>query len=84
MALGQVQTVLVCQSSSVSNTAGACPAGKTLVAQDAYILVPDSSSYFNETPDFSSYAEFSGLGFGAVLTCYMVGKGFGMLARLLR
>ena len=87
MALGQLRTILVCQTSSSSNSPGICPAGQELQSLSAYVLVPESQSYFEELNapmDYSLLAQYMGLGFSTVMIAYCISKAIGGVIRVVR
>jgi hypothetical protein len=87
MSMGQVQSVLVCQSSSVSDSTGLCPMGKSLVVQEAYVLVPDAGSYldnFEKTINSDEFGTYFASGFALVMGFYVLAKKFGLIMRVLK
>jgi hypothetical protein len=87
VSLGQVQSILVCQSSNAVDSTGLCPAGKALTLIDSYVISPASQSYFDQLDqpfDYSVLAQYFALGFSMVISCYLLAKGIGLVMSALR
>lgn len=85
MSLGQIQSIIVCQSSSVADNSGFCPVGQKLTAVEAYVLQPNAEIFFNtQETSFESVGAFFGIGFGMVITCYCIARSCGFIFNLVR
>ena len=86
MSLGTVQTVLICQTSSNTDTLNICPIGQSLITVQAYILETSSQSLFENSvlTDFTIPAEFFAFGMTLIISSWFLAKGFGFLTRLLK
>jgi hypothetical protein len=81
MVSGQVQSVLVCQSSNVSNdNLGICPIGKSLFVKEYYLV--DSSS--NNQIEYESLSQYFSLAFGFVILSYVLGKSVGLVIKAVK
>jgi len=86
MSLGTVQTVLICQTSSNTDTLNVCPNGQSLSTVQAYVLDSTSQPLFENSvlTDFSIPAEFFAIAMTVVLSSWLTAKGFGYLIRVLK
>lgn len=84
MSLGQVQKVLVCQSSQSYDSSGACPPGTSLVVIDAYILAPSSQEQIDQPIDYQLLGQYFAFGFSAIIIFWSLGKGISAVFRVLR
>lgn len=84
MSFGQVQKVLVCQSSQTSDNLGLCPSGQSLVAIDAYILAPSSQDELDSPMDYALLGQYFSFGFCSIIFFWAVGKGIGAVLRVVR
>jgi hypothetical protein len=85
MSFGQVQTVLVCQNSSQTDTSGLCP-GQAIGTTQAYLLDPSTQTYFeqNQTFDYSVLGQFWAFAFISVIIFWAFGKACGSVLSALR
>jgi hypothetical protein len=84
MSLGQVQKVLVCQSSQATDNLGLCPSGQSLVAIDAYVLAPSSQDELDHPIDYSLMGQYFGFGFCSIIVFWGLGKSIGLILRVIR
>lgn len=85
--LAQSQNLLVCETSVNADTSGLCPPGQSVVIKQAYVLTEDGNNFIgdlNGQLDYSQLAQGFAFGFTTVLSFYLVGKGIGMLLRVVR
>lgn len=85
MSFGQVQSIIVCQSSSVVDNSGLCPVGQSLTRIEAYVLQPNSEELFNNNEiSFDDVGAFFAIGFSMVISCYCIAKACGFIFNIVR
>ncbi len=90
MALGSIEKIIVCQSTSTYQPAGVCPSGTYPATMDAFVLIPSAGTDLqnlingNNTPDYALLGQFFSFGFLAVLGFWALGRKIGAIFRVLR
>lgn len=87
MAVGSIQTLLVCSATTDGSTVSPCPAGQGPTATTAYVVAPDSASYFEAAVgpyDFVNGAAFWSGAFIFTLTLYFSSTIYKSILKLVR
>lgn len=87
MSVGQVSTIVVCQSSSVATSGSTCPPGMELTTQQVYVIDPSSQSLFESQAqpfDYTVGAGFFGVAFITTVSLWIFAKMCGLVLKQIR